>query len=62
MQLEGELGWARHARERISWLLEQDAIWPSAQRHSWASEDSRARQSARAELFGRLATNGKDQR
>ncbi|HEV3048506.1 MAG TPA: PadR family transcriptional regulator, partial [Solirubrobacteraceae bacterium] len=62
MQLEAELGWARHARERISWLLEQDAIWPSAQPRSFPSQDSRARQSARAELFGRLATNGKDQR
>lgn len=61
MQLEGELGWARHARERISWLLEQDAIWPSAQGHSGASQDSRARQSARATLFGRLASNGDDQ-
>jgi DNA-binding PadR family transcriptional regulator len=58
MQLEGELGWARHARERISWLLEQNAIWPSTQSLSGASRDSRARQSARAKLFGRLATNG----
>jgi DNA-binding PadR family transcriptional regulator len=28
MQLEAELGWVRHARERIAWLLDQDAIWP----------------------------------
>jgi DNA-binding PadR family transcriptional regulator len=62
MQLEGELGWARHARERISWLLEQDAIWPSARRGADATQDSSARQSARAKLFGRLATNGEDQR
>jgi DNA-binding PadR family transcriptional regulator len=62
MQLEGELGWARHARERISWLLEQDAIWPSARRGADATQDSSARQSARAKLFGRLATNGDDQR
>jgi DNA-binding PadR family transcriptional regulator len=62
MQLEGELGWARHARERISWLLKQDAIWPSAQRRPDASEESRERQSARVELFGRIATNRDDRR
>jgi DNA-binding PadR family transcriptional regulator len=29
MQLEAELSWVRHARERVSWLLSQDAIWPT---------------------------------
>jgi DNA-binding PadR family transcriptional regulator len=57
MQLEGELGWARFARERVSWLLEQDAIWPAAHARSDASKASQERQSARADLFGRLATN-----
>lgn len=56
-QLEAELGWARHARERISWLLDQDAIWPSAQQRKAATEQSRKRQSARAELFSRMATS-----
>jgi DNA-binding PadR family transcriptional regulator len=56
-QLEAELGWARHARERIGWLLDQDAIWPSAQQRKAASEQSRERQNARAELFSRMATS-----
>jgi DNA-binding PadR family transcriptional regulator len=56
-QLEAELGWARHARERIGWLLDQDAIWPSAQQRKAATEQSRQRQNARAELFGRMATS-----
>jgi DNA-binding PadR family transcriptional regulator len=56
-QLEAELGWARHARERICWLLGQDAIWPSAQHRKAASEQSRKRQSARVEIFGRMATS-----
>jgi DNA-binding PadR family transcriptional regulator len=57
MQLEAELGWARHAHERIGWLLDQDAIWPSAQQRKAATEQNRKRQNARAELFGRIATN-----
>jgi DNA-binding PadR family transcriptional regulator len=54
-QLEAELGWARHARERISWLLTQDAIWPLANRRSDTSASSSERQDARVELFGRIA-------
>lgn len=61
-QLEGELGWARHARERISWLLGQDAIWPSAQPHAAASAEARERHNARVELFGRIAKNSRDER
>jgi DNA-binding PadR family transcriptional regulator len=61
-QLEGELGWARHARERISWLLGQDAIWPSAQTHPGTSEEARERHNARLELFGRIAKNSRDER
>lgn len=26
-QLEAELGWAREAQERVTWLADQDAIW-----------------------------------
>jgi DNA-binding PadR family transcriptional regulator len=32
--LRAELGWSRHAREMVSWLLEQDAIWPGTPRRS----------------------------
>jgi DNA-binding PadR family transcriptional regulator len=62
MQLEAELGWARHARERIGWLLDQDAIWPSAQQRKAATDQSRERQNARAELFGRIATSSGNHR
>jgi DNA-binding PadR family transcriptional regulator len=55
--VESELGWARHAREMISWLLHQDAIWPSTRGRAGApTDDARARRSARKELFGRMAT------
>jgi DNA-binding PadR family transcriptional regulator len=26
--LEGEIAWARHARQTVSWLLGHDAVWP----------------------------------
>ncbi|HEY4810959.1 MAG TPA: PadR family transcriptional regulator [Solirubrobacteraceae bacterium] len=61
-QLEAELGWARHARERIGWLLGQDAIWPSAQQRKAATEQSRQRQDARAKLFGRMASSSASHR
>lgn len=55
-QLEGELQWARHAHEMVSWLLGREAIWPSATERSDAlSDEARARQNARDELFGRMA-------
>lgn len=54
--LECELGWARHAHERVSWLLTEDAIWPSEYGRSGATKDSRERQIAREALFGRIAS------
>lgn len=54
--LKAELGWARHARQMVSWLLNQDAIWPGRRRRTGSSpEEARDRQSAREELFGRIA-------
>ena len=29
LQLEGELRWARHAREMLSWLASREAVWPA---------------------------------
>jgi DNA-binding PadR family transcriptional regulator len=53
IQLEGELQWAKEARQMISWLLEQEVMWPSArERRDAASEAARL---ARQELFGRMA-------
>lgn len=45
VQLEGELRWARHAREMLSWLASRDAVWPA----------ERERAGARRQLFGRIA-------
>jgi DNA-binding PadR family transcriptional regulator len=60
MQLEGELGWARHARERIVWLLGQDAIWPSARQRQDAPARKGSHDSAPVKLLGRPAGNGVD--
>jgi DNA-binding PadR family transcriptional regulator len=56
-QLEAELRWARHAHEMVSWLLNREAIWPSASERSDASTaEARERRDAREELFARMAT------
>jgi DNA-binding PadR family transcriptional regulator len=49
-QLEGELRWARQAREMLTWLADSEALWPSD-----SSERQRQRGSARRELFKRMA-------
>jgi DNA-binding PadR family transcriptional regulator len=49
-QLEGELRWARHAREMLSWLANRDALWPSAQERGEGRGEG-----ARRELFERIA-------
>jgi DNA-binding PadR family transcriptional regulator len=55
-QLEGELQWARHAHEMVSWLLGREAIWPSAPERGGApTGEARDRRDARKELFGRMA-------
>jgi DNA-binding PadR family transcriptional regulator len=55
-QLEGELRWARHAREIVAWLMSREAIWPSASERAGASsEETRDRRNAREELFARMA-------
>jgi DNA-binding PadR family transcriptional regulator len=54
--VEGELKWARFMRERVSWLKNQDVIWPSTHEHPSApNKRARDRQSARDDLFGRIA-------
>lgn len=54
IQVEGELKFARHARETVCSLLAQDAVWPAAHAHS-AAVDERERRNARKEIFGRMA-------
>jgi DNA-binding PadR family transcriptional regulator len=46
--LEAELGWAKHARETVSWLMAEDAVWPG-------QRASVREQAARESLFERLA-------
>lgn len=54
--LEGELKWARDARDVVSKLLSQKAIWPSVRERSGAEpEESRGPRGAREELFDRMA-------
>jgi DNA-binding PadR family transcriptional regulator len=55
-QLEGELRWARHAHEMVSWLMGRDAIWPAASgRPGVPAEETPDRKGVREELFGRMA-------
>lgn len=56
-QLEGELRWARHAREMLSWLSNREAVWPAGRARSDAPDERRGRASARRELFTRMATS-----
>jgi len=53
-QLEGELRWARHAREMLSWLSSRGAVWPSGRGRGDAEHESE-RDAARRDLFGRMA-------
>jgi len=55
-QLEGELVWAKYARERVTWLLSQNPIWPPMHERSRATaEEARERLEARTEMFSRIA-------
>lgn len=58
-QLEGELRWAAHAREMLSWLASQEALWPGEHRRSAPAAESGPEDSgsARRELFGRIANS-----
>ena len=55
--LEGELRWAQHARELLTWLAEQEgALWPNGS----GGERGSASASARTQLFTRIARAGSD--
>jgi DNA-binding PadR family transcriptional regulator len=57
IQLEGELRWARHAHEMVTWLLDREAIWPAtSERSDGSTAGDRDRRTAREGLFGRMAT------
>ncbi len=64
-QLEGELRWARHAREMLSWLAQRDdAVWPwdrrPAEVPAGAGPSPGGHGGARTKLFTRMATDGKE--
>ncbi len=54
IEKEGQLAWAKLARERVTWLLQQNAVWPSARGRAAAASD--AARNAREELFRNMAT------
>ncbi len=58
--LEGELGWAMHAREMISWLQTRGAVWPSS--HDKATVGHTPERRARNALFARIARAERDRR
>ncbi len=63
LQLEAELRWALLARETIAWLLTRDAVWPSAADRVHRPADAGPhRETARTELFGRMATRDRETR
>ncbi|HSZ69446.1 MAG TPA: helix-turn-helix transcriptional regulator [Solirubrobacteraceae bacterium] len=53
IEKEGQLEWTKLARERVSWLLEQNAIWPSTRGRAGAANDEA--RGAREELFRDMA-------
>ena len=56
--LEAELKWARDARDVVSRLLSQKAIWPSTpERRSPSPERTHLLDGAREELFDQMAVN-----
>jgi len=61
-QLEGELRWARHAREMLSWLASREAVWPSAAERvdPQTQRDRHDRESTRRQMFERMAGSGSD--
>lgn len=57
IEKEGQLEWTKLARQKINWLLEQNAIWPSA-RGRTANDKA---QGTREELFRDMAASRREQ-
>jgi len=55
-QLEGELQWARHAREMLSWLAQRDAVWPQSRRPPDAPASARSSPADRGGGGGELSS------
>jgi DNA-binding PadR family transcriptional regulator len=59
IEKEGQLEWTKLAREKVAWLLEQNAIWPSARgRAGTASDEARG---AREALFRDMGAERREQ-
>jgi PadR family transcriptional regulator, regulatory protein AphA len=58
--LEAELAWSRHTRDSLSWLQEQNAIWPNQRGRTHITSAGGERERAREELFGRIADDRRD--
>jgi DNA-binding PadR family transcriptional regulator len=61
-QLRAELAWTRHAREIVSRLHHNDALWPASQNRSSLSGDAShaRRDEARHAIFRRLAERNRN--
>ena len=55
-QMRGELRWARHAREMVSWLLEQEVVWPT-ERSAGPTDVSWERERVTGRMFERIAAS-----
>jgi DNA-binding PadR family transcriptional regulator len=54
--LEAELRWSAHARQTVTWLIGQDALWPGGSRAGeLPSEEQRRRERQRRVFFDRMA-------
>jgi DNA-binding PadR family transcriptional regulator len=60
IQLEGELKWAKQAREMLSWLLERRVVWPSVRERPYASDETHNARGVRRELFAKLADSDEE--
>jgi hypothetical protein len=57
LQLEAELRWTAQARETVTWLLENEVVWPSARGRANAMTDrERDRLGGREEPHARAST------
>ncbi len=60
IQLEGELEWAKQAREMLSWLLEHRVVWPSVRERPDASDETHNARGVRRELFAKMADSNEE--
>jgi DNA-binding PadR family transcriptional regulator len=57
IQLEGDLEWAKQAREMISLLLDHRVVWPERRERPNLSDSVRRARGVRRELFAKMANS-----